>query len=201
MIIEKPEELTSRKSLRLWPGVIAVALQWLIWYGVPAVVPDAMMGAIIGGLACSLAVLVWWLFFSRAPWAERLGAIALMVVSVIATKRVVHPSIAGGAMGMLLYFFSIPVLSMALVVAAAVGRRLSGGPRRAAMAAAILLACATFTLIRTGGMSGDGDQDLHWRWTPTPEQRLLAQVANEPALAAPAPAAAPDTRLPTKTGD
>jgi len=201
MNIENPEELTSRKPLRVWPGVIAVALQWLIWYGVPYVASEAFMVVMIGGLACTLAVLVWWLFFSRAHWAERLGAVALMVVSVIATKRVVHPSIAGGAMGMLLYVFSIPILSMALVVAAAVGRRLSGGPRRAAMAAAILLACATFTLIRTGGMSGDGDQDLHWRWTPTPEQRLLAQVANEPALAAPAPAAAPDTRLPTKTGD
>jgi outer membrane protein assembly factor BamB len=201
MIIEKPEELTSRKPVRLWPGVTAVALQWLIWYGVPVVVPEAGMSVVIGGLACSLAVLVWWLFFSRAPWAERLGAIALMVVAVIATKRVVHPSIAGGAMGMLLYIFSIPVLSMALVVAAAAGRRLSGGPRRAAMAAAILLACAAFTLIRTGGMSGDGDQDLHWRWTQTPEQRLLAQAANEPEPPAPAPAAAPDTRLPTKTID
>jgi hypothetical protein len=201
MIIEKPEELTSRKPLRLWPGVIAVALQWLIWYGVPYVAPEAGMSVVIGGLACSLAVLVWWLFFSRAPWAERLGAIALMVVVVIATKRVVHPSIAGGAMGMLLYIFSIPVLSMALVVAATLGRRLSDGPRRAAMAAAILLACAAFTLIRTGGMSGDGDQDLHWRWTPTSEQRLLAQAANEPEPPAPAAAAAPDTRLPTKTGD
>jgi outer membrane protein assembly factor BamB len=201
MIIEKPEELTSRKPVRLWPGVTAVALQWLIWYGVPVVVPEAGMSVVIGGLACSLAVLVWWLFFSRAPWAERLGAIALMVVAVIATKRVVHPSIAGGAMGVLLYIFSIPVLSMVLVVAAAAGRRLSGGPRRAAMAAAILLACAAFTLIRTGGMSGDGDQDLHWRWTPTSEQRLLAQAANEPEPPAPAAAAAPDTRLPAKTGD
>src|SRR5215510_3640440 len=199
MTIVKIDSSTSQRQLRVLPGVIAVALQWLIWYGVPAVVPDAMMGAIIGGLACSLAVLVWWLFFSRAPWAERLGAIALMVVSVIATKRVVHPSIAGGAMGMLLYFFSIPVLSMALVVAAAVGRRLSVGPRWAAMAAAILLGCAAFTLVRTGGMSGEGDQDLHWRWTPTPEQRLLAQVGAEPPLA-PA-AAAPDTRLPAMTAN
>jgi outer membrane protein assembly factor BamB len=185
----------------LWPGVIAVALQWLIWYGVPAVAPEAFMVVMIGGLACSLAVLVWWLFFSRAPWAERLGAIALMVVSVVATKRVVHPSIAGGAMGMLLYVFSVPVLSMALVVAAAVGRRLSGGPRRAAMAAAILLACAAFTLIRTGGMSGEGDQDLHWRWTPTPEQLLLARASDEPDRAAPAAAAASDTRLPAMTAD
>src|SRR5262249_53787163 len=79
----------------------------------------------------------------------------------------------------------------------------SRGPRRAPMFAAILLACAAFPLIRTGGMSGEGISDLHWRWTPTPEQRLLAQAANEPAPLPPPPAAAPapDTRLPTKTGD
>src|SRR5262245_37264804 len=174
MTTEKIDSSTSRQPLRVWPGMIAVALQWLIWYGVPFVAPEAFMVVMIGGLACSLAVLVWWLFFSRAHWAERLGAIALMVVSVVATKRVVHPSIAGGAMGMLLYIFSIPVLSMALVVAAAVGRRLSSGPRRAAMAAAILLACAVFTLVRTGGMSGEGDQALHCRWTQLPQQRLVS---------------------------
>src|SRR5215510_5718954 len=160
MITEKPEELTSRKPLRVWPGVIAVALQWLIWYGVPYVAPDAMGGAIIGAAACALAVLVWWLFFSRAPWAERLGAVALIVVSVIVTKRVVHPSIAGGMMGMMLPIFSLPALSLALVVGAAAGRRLSSGPRRAVMVAAILLACAVFTLIRTGGISGEGVSDL-----------------------------------------
>jgi outer membrane protein assembly factor BamB len=49
------------------------------------------------------------------------------------------------------------------------------------MAVAILLACGLFTMLRTGGVSGDGDPDLHWRWTPTPEERLLAQTANEPA--------------------
>src|SRR5215510_15064345 len=84
MIIENPEELTSRKPLRLWPGVIAVTLQWLIWFGVTVVAPDAMAGAMIGSAACALAVLVWWLFFSRSPWAERLGAVALIVVSVVA---------------------------------------------------------------------------------------------------------------------
>src|SRR5215510_4642311 len=199
MIIEKPEELTSRKPVRLWPGVTAVALQWLIWYGVPVVAPEAGMSVVIGGLACALAVLVWWLFFSRAPWAERLGAIALMVVAVVATKRVVHPSIAGGAMGMMLPIVSVPALSLAIVVAAAAGRRLSSGPRRAVMVATILLACAAFTLIRTGGMSGDGASDLHWRWTQTPEQRLLAQAASEPEPPAPAASAAPDTRLPATT--
>ncbi len=201
MTTEKTDSSTSQRPLRLLPGVIAVALQWLLWYGVPVVAPEASMVVLIGGLACSLAVLVWWLFFSRAPWAERLGAIALMVVAVVVTKRVVHPSIAGGMMGFMLPIFSIPPLSLALVVAAAAGRRLSVGPRRAVMGAAILLACAAFTLIRTGGMSGGGDSDLHWRWTPTPEQRLLAQAANEPELPAAAAATAPDTQLPAVTTD
>src|SRR5262249_36313531 len=163
---------------------------------------EAGMGVVIGALACALAVLVWWLLFSRAPWAERVGAIALMVVSVVATKRVVHPSIAGGMMGMMLPIFSIPVLSLALVAAAAAGRRLSSGPRRALMVAAILLACAVFTLIRTNGISGEGISDLHWRWTLTPEQRLLAQAANEPSPPpAPSSAPAPDTQPPVKTDD
>ena len=201
MTTEKIDSLTSQQPLRVWPGLIAVALQWLFWYGVPIVAPESFMVVMIGGLACTLAVLVWWLFFSRAPWVERLGAIALMVVAVVVTKRVVHPSIAGGMMGMMLPIFSIPVLSLALVVAAAAGLRLSGGPRRAAMVAAILLACAAFTFIRTDGMSGGGSSDLHWRWTPTPEQRLLAQAANEPEPPAPTAATAPDTRLPAVTTD
>src|SRR5215475_12751524 len=197
--INNTDEPAPKKPLRLWPGVVAVALLWLLWFGLPIVAPEARMGAVIGALVCALAVLVWWLLFSRAPWVERVGAIALMVVSVIATKRVVHPSIAGAGMGMMLPIFSLPALSLALVVAAAAGRRVSSGLRRGVMVAAILLACAVFTLIRTGGISGYGFSDFHWRWTPTPEQRLLAQAADEPVRAASAAAAAPDTRLPAMT--
>jgi outer membrane protein assembly factor BamB len=136
---------------------------------------------------------VWWLFFSRAPWVERVGALVLMVVAIIATKRFVHESIAGGGMGMLLYVYAIPVVSLALVVWAVASRRLSlsRGLRRASLVVAILLACGVFTLLRTGGIDGEGDSDFHWRWTPTPEQRLLAQAGNEPLAPPPAAAAAP----------
>jgi outer membrane protein assembly factor BamB len=79
---------------------------------------------------------------------------------------------------------------------------LSSGPRRASLVVAILLACGVFTLLRTGGISGEGDSDLHWRWTPTPEQRLLAQAGNEPLAPPPAVAAAPvETPSPTPTGE
>jgi outer membrane protein assembly factor BamB len=187
--IAHADEPTTNRPLRLWPGVVIVALQWLVWLVVPIVVPGAAGTALMGAVACGLALLVWWLFFSRAPWAERVGAIVLMVGAVLATKRLVHASIANGMMGMMLPIYSIPVLSLALVASAAAGHRLASGPRRASMVAAILLACGAFTLVRTGGISGEGDSDIHWRWTPTPEERLLAQAGDKPAALASPPAA------------
>ncbi|HYH86838.1 MAG TPA: PQQ-binding-like beta-propeller repeat protein [Pyrinomonadaceae bacterium] len=172
---------TSQKPLRLWPGVAAVVLQWVLWLVLPIVSRDTAIVAMLGAIALGLAVIVWWLFFSRAPWAERVGAIVLMVVAVVATKRVVHPSIAGGMMGNMLPVYAIPALSLALVAWAVAAGRLSSGLRRASLVAAVVLACGVFTLLRTGGITGDADSDFHWRWTETPEERLLAQAGDEPA--------------------
>jgi outer membrane protein assembly factor BamB len=181
----------GRKPLRLWPGVLAVALQWLAWLVLPAVVPEATFYGVLGGIfGGGLAVLVWWLFLSRAPWPERLGALVLIPAALVVTSLLVHPSIANGMNGMMLLLFAIPVLGLALVGWAAAGRRLSAGPRRASLAAAILLACGAFTLLRTGGIDGEGDSDLHWRWTRTPEERLLDRAGDEPAGAAPDPVTA-----------
>jgi len=184
--IDKP---TPRNPLRLWPGVAAVVLQWLGWLVVPIAMPESGMIGVLGGVAGGLAIVVWWVFFSRAAWLERLGAILLMIVALIATYRVVHPSIANGMMGMMLVLYAIPVLSLALVFWAVATRRLSDGLRRASMVAAILLACGVFTLLRTGGVSGGGQSELTWRWVPSPEERLLSQFTNEPV--APPPAHAP----------
>ncbi len=189
MTIAQTNELTPRKPLRLWPGVVLVALQWLAWFGTSIVYPAATPWGMVAAIYAGLALVLWWLFFSRAPWSERVGAIVLIVVAIVATKRVVHESIAGSGMGVGLYIFALPFLSLALVAAAAAGRRLSKGPRRATMIGAILLACGAMTLVRTGGITGEGDSDFHWRWSATPEERLLAQVSDEPA-AHPVPALA-----------
>jgi hypothetical protein len=165
---------TPPKRLRLWPGVIVVVLQWLAWFVVPALFPRATPIALLIGVLCALAIVVWWVFFSRAPWSERVGAPVLMVIALIGTKRIVHESIAGGGMGMLLYILAIPVLSLALVLWAVVTRRFSAALRRVALVVAILLACGVFTIIRTGGVSAEFDNDILWRWCKTPEQLVLA---------------------------
>src|SRR4029453_12068562 len=138
---------TPRKPLRLWPGVVLVILQWLAWFVVPIFLPDTRLYGLLVGVLCALAIVVWWMFFSRAPWVERLGALILMVIAPIGTKFIVHKSIAGGGMGMLLFILVIPVLSLALVAWAVASRRLSAGPRRAALVVVMLLACGVFTLI------------------------------------------------------
>jgi outer membrane protein assembly factor BamB len=93
-------------------------------------------------------------------------------------------------MGLMLSIYAVPALSIALVVGALVGRQRSVAGRRAAIAAAILLASGAFTLLRTDGIIGFRSQ-FAWRWSKTPEDRLLELAATEKMVpvAAPAPAA------------
>jgi len=205
MAIAQTDESTLRKPLRLWPGVVIVILQWLVRFVVPVVAPEAIPFAVIGGIVGGLAVVVWWVFFSRAPWSERLGAVVLMIAALFATRLILHKSIAMGAMGMLFPMLAIPVLSLAFVAWAVASRRLSDGPRRVSMAATILLACGVWALVRTGGFTGDLDNDFAWRWAETPEERLLAQAHDEPTVvpgdgAASAAAKTPEERPMAQAG-
>ena len=171
----------------MWPGVAAVALQSLLWLIDPLIIDWDMMVAVFGGVLLGLVVMVWWLFFSRAPWVERIGAIVLMVAAIVGTYRIVHPSISNGMMGAMLPVFSFTPMCLALVAWAATSRGLSTVPRWAALVVAIVLACGVMMLLRTGGIGGGNLADLHWRWTDTPEELLLAAGDKDPV----APSAVP----------
>ncbi len=186
MTLETIDTLTSRKPVRLWPGVLLAVLLLVVRFGLPLVWPDGAIFGVLGAVASGLLILLWWLLFSRAPWSERIGAVVLMIVAVYATQFIVHESISNGFMGrMLPMMLGIPFLPLALVVWAVATRRLGWKPRRVALVATILLTCGAFALIRTDGVTGDGLSQITWRWTPTAEDRLLAQARVEPADAAP----------------
>ncbi len=193
----------TSKPLRLWPGVVIVGLQWLFMFAVPLVEPGAVVFGVSAGFAGGFAVVAWWALFSRAPWSDRVGAIVLTGVALFATSRIVHASISTGMMGMMFFIYAIPLLCLAFVAAVVASRRLSSGPRRASMAAAIALGCAVMALARTDGVTGDANSDFHWRWSQTPEQLLLARAGDEPAaLLSPLKAAdAPETRTPAQAGE
>ena len=182
--------MTPQKPLRLWPGV-AAALLVLLGLVLPFAYPNLILVWMMGGIVGALAIVIWWLFFSRVPWLERLAAIAVAVAAAYATWPFLDASIAGAGMGMLFPIFSVHTVGLALVAWAAASHRLSGAVRYASLVVAILLACGLFTLLRTGGIIGAGRSDLHWRWTPTPEQRLLARAGEVEPL--------PSSTLPAET--
>jgi outer membrane protein assembly factor BamB len=180
-------DVGARKPLRLWPGVALVVAQWLLWFGLPVVAPDAGVYGLMGGMVAALLIIVWWVLFSRAPWTERIGAIVLMVAAVVAVKSFVHVSIDGAGQGQLMYVYSVPGLCLALVAWALIAGHRPAMPRRAALVAAVALVCGPWLLLRTAGVGGGAGSEFHWRWTPTPEERLLAQGNDDPPAVAPGP--------------
>ena len=176
----------ARKPLRLWPGLVGAVLILLGRFVVPALVPTAALYGMFAGLVGVLVVTLWWLFLSRARWYERLGAIVLIVAALFVTYRLIHVSIVNGAMGFLFYVLIVPILCLALVAWAisinqlSARQPVSNAMRGGALVFAILIVCAGFTLIRTGGITANFENDIHWRWSKTPEEMLLAQAGDEP---------------------
>jgi len=179
-------------GLRLWPGIVAAALILIgLFVGLIFTIslPDLASFGLLGAIIGTLVVFVWWLFFSRAPWPERLGALVLMIAFWFAMRPLLDRSILGGAMGAL-PAIAFTVFAVALVAWAAATQGRSRGVRFASIVPAMLIAAGLCTLVRTSGIRGGGFE-VHWRWTPTPEELLLAEAAEEvPAPPAEAPAAA-----------
>jgi outer membrane protein assembly factor BamB len=160
--------------------MLLAVLLVLFKLGFPLVGAGGPAVALLGGLVGGLLVFAWWLLLSRARWFERLGAVALSSIALFVTSRFLHQSIAEGGVGLLLPILAIPGLGLALVAWAVASHRFSDKVRRVSMVATILIASGVWTLVRIGGTRGDGAWELHWRWTPSPEERLLAQAGDRP---------------------
>jgi outer membrane protein assembly factor BamB len=182
----------NASPLRIWPGVAIVAIVWLSRFGAPVVGADAstqFLVRVLGGVIGGAAVAVWWLAFSRAPWSERLGILGLLIAALATTWLIGDRSIP-----VWILWYGGPLLGLALVASLVATRRLESRRRRAAMAAAILLTCGAATLVKIVGVTGNGVAQFTWRWTETPEDRLVAR-----AELAPRPDVAPIVPPPSPT--
>ena len=179
--VEQTERITeaSPRPLRLWPGVIAIVLLFLSRFGVKAVIPgfQGFMWAIEGSLACAVAIILWWLFFSRAPWADRIGAIVLIAAALGSAWFFKHESM--GPAWMIAY--AVPFVLLAFAAASFAARNLPNSRRRLLIASSILLSSLGWTLLRTEGINGDHKATFAWRWSATTEQHLLVKAIPTPA--------------------
>lgn len=166
--------------MRLRVGVAIVALQWLVRFGVPRVLPDQMALGVLGGLAGGLLVLIWWVFFSGFTWRERLAGMGFAAVGLTVARIAADVSITSGAMGLLFPILAVPTVSLALVLWAGFGRR-----RLGLLAMAVTVSSGIWTAVRTEGFTSNFDNKLLWRWAKTAEERLVTEPVAEVPPAAP----------------
>ncbi len=176
---EVPENgSTKQKPPRLIPGIVIIVLLFILWIIVPEFSPGGTATAIsfFGGLGCSLAIIVWWLFFSRVHWYERVISFAIMIASLVLLPLLMHESIKTGLSGMMYYFYAIPVLCMTFVVWVLLSRRLSFPLQIITMALTIFASCGIWALFRSDGITGNASAQFEWRWSDTSEDKLPHRI-------------------------
>jgi outer membrane protein assembly factor BamB len=172
-------EAIQQKPLRLWPGVTIVIIQLLMRFVLPEVFPDFVEIGIMGGTFLGLFIAIWWLFFSRARWFDRILAAVITIAALFITTKIVDKSMATAMMGMMIYIYAIPVLALVFVVWAVATRKLTLRVRRITMVATLLVFTFGWVLLRTKGMDGEGRQSFVWRWSKTAEEQLLTNTGKE----------------------
>src|SRR5262245_7821014 len=103
---ESTGESTVDKSrtLRLWPALSLVVVTWIRKLVLPSMPEESFVTVIMtfmGPMVCGLAILLWWLFASRATWKEKLFAVLFIAIGAIIGNFLTHPSIRG--IGFLLF--------------------------------------------------------------------------------------------------
>ncbi len=168
----------QKKPVKLLPGLIIVIIQWLLRFVIPMFFHGDIITqlAVIGGLFCGIVLLIWWVFFSRVKWFERIEAVVLMIAAIVITSLFLDKSITTSMMGLMFPVYSVPIICLAFIIWAFLTRDLSTGIRRLTMAATIILSTGVWALLRTEGMDAETHQVIVWRWAKSPEERLLAHT-------------------------
>ncbi|HZY84101.1 MAG TPA: PQQ-binding-like beta-propeller repeat protein [Gemmataceae bacterium] len=160
---------------RVWPGVVIVALMWAATT-VPAwVVPGSMFqfqAMFLGPQIAAGLFLLWWLLFSRTRWTDRLllplacAAFGTVATLLFHTEFMVRFYSAA--------MYGAPTAMTAWVVWLLLTPFLSWPTRRAGLLVVLFLAWAWMPLVRIDGIDGSLSATLAWRWSPTAEERFLA---------------------------
>jgi len=167
------------RRLRLWPGVVIVALMWVLIL-VPAWLAPATLVQFLlmfwSPIVATLAVVGWWLFASRLPWADRLLGVLVCVAAGLTALR-----LSDSSMAIPFLMFTLKWVTTAWVGWLLVTPFLSWPVRRWGLVVVLLLVWSFFPLLRFDGVDGSMKADFAWRWSPTAEQQFLAESRGTPA--------------------
>ena len=165
---------SESSALRLWPAIVLLAAHWGLKY-LPLLISDpplaVFMVAFIGPTVCVLLIVVWWVAGSRATRREQIIGFAGLLLILILTALLLHPSMRDFP----IIAFVLPWGITAFVVGLIASRWIDQVPRVALALLAATVGFGFWTLVRMDGVWGDFTTDRAWRWQQTTEERFLAE--------------------------
>lgn len=178
MPLPAPTTTLPTPPLRIWPALVVLAAYWI------AVIVTRPIGGfatfvtlVAGGLLVLVLLLVWWVGFSRARWFERVALGLIAPAGIVASNAMADRM----TLGVPWIMFIAPWVAIAWVVAAWLVRATAPPGRTAIIGLILALGLALPLAVRFDGVTGAMDATPRWRWTPTAEERLLADLAERSA--------------------
>jgi outer membrane protein assembly factor BamB len=163
---------TSR-SIRF--PLIVVALYWAVYVGV-GLSPLHMFPKFLVRLglaaACGLAVMIWWLRDQRFTRKARWGVVGLLVLGGVVTTFLLDHTV----MPPVAYQWSLPLAMTLGTLWLAAARTAPAHTQLVGVCAMVLLAWLPGPLVRMEGLTGDGGNDVYWRWSQSAEQKYVASL-------------------------
>jgi outer membrane protein assembly factor BamB len=188
--------------LRLWPAVLLLGLLGLfrLVASTGEFSPGKFFfGMIIAPVAVLVGMVLWTLLASGIQWRDR-----WMIVGTLAGMTVATILVSGGNFPvMALILYATPALVACWVGWLVITMKVAWPVRRAGLLL-IFIAIGTFcSTLRLEGMDGEFVSTFHWRWTPTAEQQLLAELKSSSSTKDSASPTAPasDATLVAGAGD
>jgi outer membrane protein assembly factor BamB len=172
-----PVSLAPERRLRIWPGVVILAIEWLLMVVPTWFWPGTLfqfLGMFRGPLLAAALLCAWWIFFSRLRWSDRLLGVVAFAAAGAAAIPLFHPSFGA----LCLVFYALPAVTTAWIAWLLISFRLQWPVRIAGLYVVFLLSWGFFDLVRFEGADGSLAGTLALRWTSTAEDRFLSEMAS-----------------------
>ena len=175
--MSNPTGVASRSSRFDWLGGLFAAGMWVMFL-IGWTLDIQSLGWFLWTVAIDLGLIlmfgVWW--FTRRSFSigQRLlivGCAILLgiVVGFLCRRTIPMPPV--------LAMSGVPIVLAVWWLVFMFTPRVESQPRAVALVVCLALAWSPFLLLRMDGFQGNLRADLHWRWTPTPEELFLAERA------------------------
>ena len=166
--------VTTATSTRVWPTLFAVVLQLgliLAWTS-PAVgsFPRFIL-MMAGPLLCGLVFTLLLVFASRLPWKVSIAALLASLSMCIVSAVVAAPRSAMGS-----WLYGVPASMVLMWLGLWISRSWPTHSKLRTLISFTAVGWILLALTRVDGTDGYFLPTFSWRWTPTAESRLLANI-------------------------